>query len=382
MILKQSYRAIICIDGWMTKQVVVRPFEAVARLAAPYLPQSSNRENTNRAQEQLQNALRFRLPSSFGKPSREFINAGESIPISNVVLSSATAGNSPSGGKSSVLNVAEPEALRSINDNSPTYSSPLVGRSSPSGVTSKRRGRGGKTLGAVKLELSPPEAQERRRRVSCSPLPGRAESASDASAVTSPYERRRASVSVSPPRRLSSDTREKFKANGAASSSKNEGSVNCTDRNECKDKTGVSEKVNTPRGSSAKPTSALPKNRGCSSCSPARPTVAVGSTINLRGLERSRGADLPRIYHCKDASIVVLGTQRIVGIRPTSSATTAERNLWDAGDSSMESFGGERKGVVTWVLWYKDLESCCVNVSAKKELNRSVGDVVVEITTR
>ena len=42
----------------------------------------------------------------------------------------------------------------------------------------------------------------------------------------------------------------------------------------------------------------------------------------------------------------------------------------------------ECSGTVNWTLEYGELESCCLKVSAGEESDRSVVDVVVEVTAR
>ncbi|CAM9158805.1 unnamed protein product, partial [Ectocarpus sp. 13 AM-2016] len=108
--------------------------------------------------------------------------------------------------------------------------------------------------------------------------------------------------------------------------------------------------------------------------------VTEGSRIDLRGLDRAKGGNNPRAYRCKDGSIVVLGRERMLSVLPDGSSGAESDSGIDGGKGG--GGGAGSSGLVTWVLRYTELESCSINVSAGKESEHAVGDVVVEVTTR
>ncbi|CAM9497960.1 unnamed protein product, partial [Ectocarpus sp. 12 AP-2014] len=108
--------------------------------------------------------------------------------------------------------------------------------------------------------------------------------------------------------------------------------------------------------------------------------VTEGSRIDLRGLDRAKGGNNPRAYRCKDGSIVVLGRERMLSVLPEGSSGAESGSGVDGGNGG--GGGAGSSGLVTWVLRYTELESCSINVSAGKESEHAVGDVVVEVTTR
>lgn len=331
----------------------MRPLEAVARLAAPFLPQQnldalSSRENAIRGQDLLDNALAFRMPGAFaGRPRNSTtrpMTAGDDVgPVGR-----GRAGKDNGG------------ALRAINGNSPPR------ESSPSttharGLSSKR-GRGAQRgrLGAVKLAVTPP-GKEERRRVSCSPSPssgGRNEAAGDSYSSQQPGRlgrSRRVSWSSSPPRRGLASAFASVLPFGAIS-----------DNGTSPPRRGGNREST---GGEWWPSATTPG---------AHRAIVEGSRIDLRKLDRARGGGLPRAYRCRDGSVVVLGERRMVSARPSN----ATADFVVAPADGVAGAGEAHGGVVTWVLGYGELESCSINVSAGKESERSVGDVVVEITTR
>lgn len=360
-----------------TLQVVVRPWEAVTRMAAPFLPTNPphiqpSRENTKRGQELLDNALAFRMPGAFG-------SARPRQP--GVADDRVGAGNGGGG------------ALRTIDGNSPPRStppsSPSRGRSSRAAVAGgggdaraagvRKRGRGAQRgrLGAVKLEATPPKDGGSGSSRSGCELPSAV--VETAAVTTAPLRScsppaspsqgcgvgggllRRLSLSKSPPRRtLYFKNVLPFGGGGGG------GETGSTHR--CR--------------AVAKPAAAagVGGERAGTGAGPRRPPAVVteGSRIDLRGLDRAKGGNNPRAYRCKDGSIVVLGRERMLSVLPYgSSGAESGSGVSGGGDG-----GAGSSGVVTWVLRYTELESCSINVSAGKESEHAVGDVVVEVTTR
>lgn len=378
-------------------------------MAAPFFPQPpalSSTENTKRGHAQLDNALAFRIPESFvGRPQN---NPPHATPSSGAGSGGDIAGVPPDVGNG---------ALRSINGNSPPKRG--GGGSSPSkssaatkssaasaaagaapassiscGPSATNRGRQAHRLGAVKLPVSPPEKKEedkgrRRRLSSCSPpsspfgRDGRnvtsggsgggggegGESRSRSSGVL-----RRVSLTLSPSRRALASAL----ANAAnvlpfgVSSATNNGRTPPKQRCRRESRVGESSQRVSAAGPGPGPGAGA---AGAAAGEAPRRAVIEGSRIDLRGLERAKGGDRPRAYRCRDGSVVVLGRERMLSVRPDV--------LPGAAVPAVEVPGGQaRVGVVTWVLKYGELESCCINVSAGKGSGRSVGDVVVDITTR
>lgn len=135
-------------------------------------------------------------------------------------------------------------------------------------------------------------------------------------------------------------------------------------------------KIVHPRDASSVGVDVAPRDRR--PLPPPSAGATVGSVLDLDDFEQGDGTRSPRTYCCRDGSLVVLGTETIVSARP------------DTAEPSAPGLGGRQGGaartpgraVVSWALSYEELESCCVNVSAGKGGERSVGDVVVEITSR
>lgn len=351
-------------------QVVVRPLEAVARMAAPFFPQPPavpTMENAQRGHAQLDNALAFRMPGSFiGRPRNP----------PHATLAAGGAGGTPDVGNG---------ALRSINGNSPPQraggssslskpgSAGVVGAlaSNSRDANATNRGRPAHRLGAVKLPESPPEKEEQRRQfASCSPSSpggrdGRNVAAGGESFPRSPGVLRRVSLTLSPPRRaLASALANAANVLPFAATSAVNGKVERKQR--CRRESLVG------KSSQGVAAAAVATTAGAEQAP--RRAVVEGSRIDLRGLDRAKGGNRPRAYRCRDGSVVVLGRERMLSVRPDV--------LPGAAEPAVAVDGQARVGVVTWVLKYGELESCCINVSAGKESERSVGDVVVEITTR
>lgn len=356
----------------------MRPFEAVARLAAPLFPNPSTaKEENERAQDILDDELTFRMPSSSGA-RRCSISNSDTNPTgaaeSGLLYTSSVAGGGLDGQE--IGRTTEAGTFDWTKHESPpaTSSSPLKNSKSRRSLNNRRsRGRWG--LGAIKLDLTLPGLQERRRRVSCSPIPGRAEASSESSAMPSP-DRRRASLSSSPCR----------PSNGSDGlESENLTHRRRTIAGDVAGKNGTGGNRRQGKGeAAASPVraipgiSAKPECRDCLPCPLSSSCIAEGSTVNLRALVNASGNDLPRTYRCRDGSVVVVGAQRIICANPISSEMTT-------GEASRESDGsgtGQGDAVVNWLLSYSDFQSCCVNVSAVKGRGHAVGDVVVEIVAR
>ncbi|CBN80077.1 Formin-like 3 [Ectocarpus siliculosus] len=381
--LAQSAKSVVA----NTYQVVVRPWEAVTRMAAPFLPTNPphiqpSRENTRRGHELLDNALAFRMPGAFG-------SARPRQP--GVADDRVGAGNGGGG------------ALRTIDGNSPPRStppsSPSRGRSSRAAVAGgggggdaraagvRKRGRGAQRgrLGAVKLDATPPKDGGSGGSRSGCELPSAA--VEPAAATTAPLRScspsasplqecgmgggllRRLSLSKSPPRRgLSFKNVLPFGGGGGGGGG---GGETGSSTHRCR--------------AVAKPAAAagVGGERAGTGAAPRRPAAVVteGSRIDLRGLDRAKGGNNPRAYRCKDGSIVVLGRERMLSVLPDGSSSGAESGSGiDGGNGG--GGGAGSSGLVTWVLRYTELESCSINVSAGKESEHAVGDVVVEVTTR
>lgn len=346
-------------------------------MAAPFLTQNPHhiqpsRENTRRGHDLLDNALAFRMPGSFADRPRP----GD------------TDSGGPAGNGGDIGRRGGGKALRAIDGNSPPRS---LSPSSPP----HRRGRGGSgggnkrgraaqrgRLGAVKLEVTPPkgksgcdgdlelapstiaveeptgaEAGPRARSVSPSPDASPQGVAAASCNVGNGFIRRM-SLSTSPPRRgLAGAFAKVFPFGGGASDTGGTGAGGIDQRSPC---SAVANPRQAAAVSGAGPAGTAPRQRSA--------VVTEGSRIDLRGLERARGGNQPRAYRCRDSSVVVLGRERMLSVLPD--------------DKDGSSSGSSSSGVVTWVLRYTELESCCINVSAGKDLERSVGDVVVEVTTR
>lgn len=336
------------------KQVVVRPLEAVARMAAPFLSQPqqviTSRENTRRGHELLDNALAFRMPGAF--PGRSH----DSCPT-------AAADDVSSGGTG-----AGDGALRAINGNSPPppprVHPPAAGSS---GASTSKRGRAVGRLGAVKLALTPPRGGERQPRPSStSPPPTRERGGSCIESCASPPEgaamSRRVSVSSSPARRrgLAGAFASVLPFGGGGGDGGGDGRSDS--------------QVERP-----------PSPCGTPLATPHR-AVVEGSYIDLRKLDRAKGRNQPRAYRCRDGSFVVLGSERMLSVRPGEKEAARGAGAPPAPGSgaaaAAAAAGQARGGIVTWVLRYGELDSCCINVSAAKESERSVGDVVVEVVSR
>lgn len=361
--------------------MVVRPWEAVTRIAAPFLSPNPHhiqpsRENTKRGHDLLDNALAFRMPGSFAGRPRPSSPPGRQ----------RHSGDTDSGG-SVGKGGGIGQALRAIDGNSPPRS---ISPSSPA----RRRGRGGSgggnkrgraaqrgRLGAVKLEATPPKSKSgcdsgrdlppsmialeepvarvagpSADSVSLSSHASLQEGAEAPPCVVGSGFIRRMSLSTSPPRRgLAGAFARVFPFGGGAGDP----------RVEEKDQGLPCRAVVHPRQVAAE--AAAVAAEGPAGTAPRRRSAAVteGSRIDLRGLERARGGNQPRAFRCRDSSVVVLGRERMLSVLP------------DDKDGSSSS-----SGVVTWVLRYTELESCCINVSAGKDVESSVGDVVVEVTTR
>ena len=334
-------------------------------MAAPFLspnPQhiQPSRENTKRGHELLDNALSFRMPGAFAGRPRHGSNED------------AAHDGGGGGGKG---------ALQVIDGNSPPRSTPA---SPPRGrgrrATGAKRGRGAQRgrLGAVKLEVTPPKSRSDcdggggggdgglpssgGRGMSQPPSPA---------APPSPQGRgaggcgggnflRRMSSSMSPPRRGLAGAFARVLPFGAGD--KECGASPCRAIANPNPAPVAAGTAAAGAGAGAGAVGTAPRRRG---------GVTEGSRIDLRGLDRAKGGNQPRAYHCKDRSVVVLGRERMLSVLPD-----------DGGGGGGGGDGGGGSGVVTWVLRYTELESCCINVSAGKESECSVGDVIVEVTTR
>ncbi|CAM9424601.1 unnamed protein product [Ectocarpus sp. 4 AP-2014] len=353
-------------------------------MAAPFLPTNPppiqpSRENTRRGHELLDNALAFRMPGAFG-------SARPRQP--GVADDRVGAGNGGGG------------ALRTIDGNSPPRStppsSPSRGRSSRAAVAGgggdaraagvRKRGRGAQRgrLGAVKLDATPPTNSGSGSSRSGCEFPSAA--VEPAAATTAPLRSssppaspsqecgvggrllRRLSLSKSPPRRgLSFKSVLPFGGGG--------GGEMGSSTHRCR--------------AVAKPAAAagVGGERAGTGAGPRRPAAVVtkGSRIDLRGLDRAKGGNNPRAYRCKDGSIVVLGRERMLSVLPDGSSgaeSGSDGGGGGGGDGGGGGGGAGSSGLVTWVLRYTELESCSINVSAGKESEHAVGDVVVEVTTR
>lgn len=348
-------------------------------MAAPFLSPDPNhiqpsRENTRRGHELLDNALSFRMPGAFaGRP-----RFGDN-------------GNAAHNGGAGVG--AGKGALQAIDGNSPprsTPASPPRGRGRSAAGAGAKRGRGARRgrLGAVKLEITPPKSRSDYDSGGDGSLPsssaatsggrGRSQAPSPATPPSPHGEEagcggdsgggnflRRMSSSMSPPRRGLAGAFARVLPFGAAE--KEHGA--------------------SPRRAVANPNpppvaAAAAAAAGAAATAPRRRGgVTEGSRIDLRGLDRAKGGNQPRAYHCKDRSVVVLGRERMLSVLPDN----GDSGLGDSGlggGGGGGAGGGAGSGVVTWVLRYTELESCCINVSAGKESECSVGDVIVEVTTR
>lgn len=325
-------------------------------MAAPFLspnPQhiQPSRENTRRDHELLDNALSFRMPGAFAGHPR---HGGNETAVKN----KAAAGG---GGKG---------ALQAIDGNSPPRSTPA---SPPRGrgrtAVGAKGGRGAQRgrLGAVKLEVTPPKSEgdcdggglpsSGGRGRSQTPSPQGGEAGGCGGRGGGNFLRRMSS-SMSPPRRGLAGAFARVLPFGTGE--------NDYDASPCRAVANPNPAPEVEAGTAAATATAgaggtAPRRRG---------GVTEGSTIDLRGLDRAKGGNQPRAYHCKDRSVVVLGRERMLSVLP------------DDSDGGGGAGGASGSGVVTWVLRYTELESCCINVSAGKESECSVGDVVVEVTTR
>lgn len=363
--------------------MVVRPLEAVARLAAPFLQQQPiiSRESNQRGQVQLDDAIAFRMPVSL----RERARASPFAPVG------AAASNVPGG-----EDVKDVGALRSIYGNSPPRRSTSPGSRSLSrsrGAVMNKDGNGWQKLGAVKLALTPPELnrQGSRRRASCSPRSRRAGDTSfrECSPTARPrgdaggHISRRLSISTSPCRNngrvsgiISAVIGDRDESNGVRSRSHIAHLLNSPRRTAASDAPDTSERASAAGGDLGCTLSRIRRE----SNSPCRPVVE-GSRLDLRALDsvKTGKADRPKAYECTDGSFVILGRERMVSVRPEE-GYVGEIG-WDGGTGGRARYA-RNSGVVTWVVRYGEVESCCVNVSAGKGAQRYVGDVVVEVTTR
>lgn len=380
-------------------------------MAAPFLSQHQqasdsypSAENGRRGREPLHNAHTLRMPEAFaGRMAR---SKSLQRPASGGTREGGTINNAPATGKvvsPSPDKRGDATALRTIDGNSPPRSaggsngskprsrsaSPSSPRSRPvQALSNRRKGQQRGRLGAVKLAASPPSRNhvEPRGRLSCSPTPvsNSGKKNGNAKAVVSPGDSlvpplppgpsvqgrmhsRRQSMSASPPRRrLLADAIAKvlpFGGSGTPLRAWAEGACE-------------------PTGNPGKDLDVTPSRRRGGA-------VVEGSRVDLRELDRAKGGGgKPRAYRCQDGSVIVLGRSRMLSVRPDgiggadagAVAETTKTTASEVGGS--EAAGRPRDGVVTWVMGYGELESCCINVSAGKNSERSVGDVVVEITSR
>eukprot|EP00903_Cladosiphon_okamuranus_P016298 g15030.t1 len=345
-----------------TYQVVIRPWEAMTRMAAPFLSPSlqniqPSRENTRRGHELLDNALSFRMPGAFAGRPRQ----GSNETTTQNEATAAAAG----GGKG---------ALQAIDGNSPPRPSPASpgrGRGRTAGGAKRGRGAQRGRLGAVKLEVTPPKSRgdggtafpsSGGRGRSQTPSPQGGEAGGDGGEGGRGGFLRRMSSSLSPPHRGLAGAFAQVLPFGAGE--KEYGASPCR---------GVADPIPGPEEIAAGAASAATATGegGAGTAPRRRGGVTKGSRIDLRGLDRAKGGSRPRAYHCKDRSVVVLGRERMLSVLP------------DDGNGDGGGAGGAGgRGVVTWVLRYTELESCCINVSAGKDSECSVGDVIVEVTTR
>lgn len=334
-------------------------------MAAPFWSQQhpaivSSRENTKRGQDLLDNALAFRMPGAFvGRPRSSPLCPAGGAPAAAAV---ATGGEveAAAGGEAEAES-SNGGALRAISTNSPPRTNSPLSRS---GVSKRGRGAQRGRLGAVKLAATPPRDEEQRQQRllsrSSSPTRGGRGRDPDPAAEGSPSPPaaprgaggilRRMSFSASPPRRglVKALARVLPFGGGGGGGSRRETAG------------GEPSPCATPTAT---------ESRAAAGVAPRR-MIVEGSRIDLRNLDRAKGGGKPRAYSCRDGSVVVIGRERMLSVLPDERATAS-------GDG-----GGGGGGVVTWVLRYRAMESCCINVSAAKESERSVGDVVVEVTTR
>lgn len=375
------------------KQVVVRPFEAVARMAAPFLP-ITPRGDVHRRQVQLDEALSFRAvrgnPSSPARAS-----------ISTVV------GGAPHGG-----DVGDLDSLRSIDGKSPSRKSSAISSTGRScgGAVMNKSGNGYQRLGAVKLEMTPPGGDQvhNRRQLSCSPQRTRGGDTSDKDcSPSSPVGGGRRGRSGSHGGR---DRRISLSRSPCRNSKNYRGAVNSRGDSPCRPQRQSLSPLKIADVAAASTDAALATamtdirsvqvdgggGRSRKESSSARQAVVKGSRIDLRALDRSKGkpGDKPRGYHCADGSIVVLGRERMLRVQPEAVFSSEDHVSGGSGDGGKDSESGERReraaqqifspgrwGIVTWVLRFEQVESCCVNVSAANG-ERAVGAVVVEVTAR
>ncbi|CAM9346088.1 unnamed protein product, partial [Choristocarpus tenellus] len=266
-----------------TFQVVVRPLEALASVTKPLFKQTPLlKENAERSQVQLENALSFRMPHNSSQCVRGTVSGGEAAGVLNCVS----------------RNSASIEGRRSKN----------------------------KTLGAVKLPLSPAKATN--------PTPNLG--------FQSPEPRPRQHRRVVSEAWASTQTGEQL----------NEDVI----------------KLNSSIGISARE-----GRRG-----DARYMVGEGSRINLNQLDRSNKTSGPQHYRCKDGGVVILGKQRMVRVWPDQNSPDGSITP----SSEPEERRGRRYGTVTWEMHFGEVESCCVSVSAGEESKCQVGDVLVEVISR
>lgn len=364
-------------------------------MAAPFLAPNPHhiqpsRENTRRGHDLLDNALAFRMPGAFaGRPRRSSPPRRRPGDTDNGAAGNGD-GNGRGGGGGALRTIDGNSPPRSISPSSP--SSRGRGRASGGGGSGgNKRGRAaqrGGRLGAVKLEVTPPKESRSgcdsglngsdlppsiiavepsaaaavavRRACSVTPSPPASpqQEGSAGCGVGSGFLRRMSLSASPPPRRgLAGAFARVLPFDGGGGGA---GGTGGEDRDQC-----------SPCRAVANPRQAAAVAAGpAGTTAPRRRSAAVteGSRIDLRGLDRAKGGNQPRAYRCRDSSVVVLGRERMLSVLPDDRDSTS-------GTSSS-------CGVVTWVLRYTELESCCINVSAGKELERSVGDVVVEVTTR
>lgn len=323
-------------------QVVVRPLEAVARMAAPLWPQlpdaapTPSRENIKRAHDLLDDALAFRMPNAFTGRPRNPPRPSDPPCLHPPPLVEVTEGDK----------AKRDGTLRALNDHPPARAD--LSSSHPRNNKRGKRAKPAK-LGAVKLAMSPPQSREGASSSCGSPSSeGRIETISFGSRSSSQK------MEVRPPKEAGLPT--------SPSTVSRQGEVlvaSPTSALSFGEERGV-----TPTDVSKVGGKGIPQERLESAC-----VDGLGIHDGGKGLEDHEQG--PRAYRCSDGSLIVLEEKRVVSVRP-------EEPLAAAVETFYQGHGGE----VTWVLQYGELESCCINVLAGKDSKHSVGDVVVEVMTR
>lgn len=318
-------------------QIVVRPLEAVARMAAPLWPQlpdvapTPSRENIKRAHDLLDDALAFRMPNAFMGRSRN-----PPLPPDPPCLHLPPLVEAVEGDKAK-----RDGARRALNVDPPARTD--LSLSHPRNNKRGKRLKPAK-LGAVKLAMSPPQSRERASSSCGSPSSdGCIETVSIFSRSTSQKMEVRPQKEAGLPTSLSIVPRQGEVLAAAPASALSFG-----------------EEIKVSKVGEE----GTPRERLESAC-----VDDLGTRDEGKGLQDHEQE--PRAYRCLDGTLIVLEEKRVVSVRP-------EGSLAAAVGTFEQGHGGE----ATWELEYGELESCCINVSVGRDSKHSVGDVVVEVITR